>query len=86
MTRSRAIEPDKLPACRHAKKRVRRDRTFSGLSRKALSNKAIAGRLFITERTVEAHVKQIFLKLPLETNPDSHRRMLAALTYLRPAT
>jgi DNA-binding NarL/FixJ family response regulator len=36
-----------------------------------LSNKAIAGRLFVTERTVEAHVKQIFLKLHLNANPES---------------
>jgi serine/threonine-protein kinase len=48
-----------------------------------LSNKAIAARLFVTERTVEAHVKQIFLKLHLNTNPDSHRRVLAVLAYLR---
>jgi serine/threonine-protein kinase len=50
-----------------------------------LSNKAIAARLFVTERTVEAHVKQIFLKLHLDTNPDSHRRVLAVLAYLRAA-
>ena len=29
-----------------------------------LSNKAIAARLYVTERTVEAHVTQIFLKTP----------------------
>jgi DNA-binding NarL/FixJ family response regulator len=48
-----------------------------------LSNRAIAARLFVTERTVEAHVKQIFLKLDLNTDPDSHRRVLAVLAYLR---
>lgn len=51
-----------------------------------LSNKAIAGRLFVTERTVEAHVKQIFLKLHLSADSDSHRRVLAVLAYLRAAT
>jgi DNA-binding NarL/FixJ family response regulator len=54
-----------------------------GLVAEGLSNKAIAARLFVTERTVEAHVKQIFLKLRLETNPASHRRVLAVLAYLR---
>ena len=48
-----------------------------------LSNRAIATRLFVTDRTVEAHVKQIFLKLSLASDPDSHRRVLAVLTYLR---
>jgi DNA-binding NarL/FixJ family response regulator len=60
-----------------------REREVLGLVAEGLSNKAIAGRLFVTERTVEAHVKQIFLKLRLETNPESHRRVLAVLAYLR---
>jgi DNA-binding NarL/FixJ family response regulator len=60
-----------------------REREVLGLVAEGLSNKAIAGRLFVTERTVEAHVKQIFLKLRLEANPESHRRVLAALAYLR---
>jgi DNA-binding NarL/FixJ family response regulator len=47
------------------------------------SNKAIAAELFITERTVEAHVKQIFLKLGLMDSPEHHRRVLAVLTFLR---
>ena len=63
-----------------------REREVLGLVAEGLSNKAIAGRLFVTERTVEAHVKQVFLKLHLETNPDSHRRVLAVLAYLRTAT
>ena len=48
-----------------------------------LSNKAIAARMVVTERTVEAHVSQIFLKLRLDDDLDSHRRVLAVLTYLR---
>jgi DNA-binding NarL/FixJ family response regulator len=60
-----------------------REREVLGLVAEGLSNSAIAGRLFITERTVEAHVKQIFLKLRLDLNPESHRRVLAVLAYLR---
>ena len=50
--------------------------------RKASRTAQLAGRLFITERTVEAHVKQIFLKLGLDLNPDSYRRVLAVLACL----
>jgi len=59
-----------------------REREVLGLVAEGLSNSAIAGRLFVTPRTVEAHVKQVFLKLRLETNPESHRRVLAVLAYL----
>jgi DNA-binding NarL/FixJ family response regulator len=60
-----------------------REREVLGLVAEGLSNRAIAGRLFVTERTVEAHVKQIFQKLRLEARPESHRRVLAVLAYLR---
>ena len=62
-----------------------REREVLALVAEGLSNRAIASRLFVTERTVEAHVKQIFLKLGLEVNPESHRRVLAVLAYLRSA-
>ena len=60
-----------------------RERETLGLLAEGLSNRAIAERLVVTERTVEAHVKQIFMKLDLDASPDSHRRVLAVLAYLR---
>jgi DNA-binding NarL/FixJ family response regulator len=63
-----------------------REREALELVAEGLSNQAIAARLVVTERTVEAHVKQIFMKLGLDANPDSHRRVLAVLAYLRAAT
>jgi len=62
-----------------------REREVLGVVAEGLSNQGIASRLFITERTVEAHVKQIFAKLRLDANPESHRRVLAVLAYLRTA-
>jgi DNA-binding NarL/FixJ family response regulator len=60
-----------------------REREVLALVAEGLSNKAIAARLFVSERTVEAHVKQIFMKLDLEVDPESHRRVRAVLAYLR---
>ncbi len=54
-----------------------------GLIAEGMSNRAIAGRLFITERTVEAHVTQIFQKLELFESPNQQRRVLAVLAFLR---
>jgi DNA-binding NarL/FixJ family response regulator len=48
-----------------------------------MSNRAIAARLYVTERTVEAHVTQIFQKLRLPESADQHRRVLAVLAFLR---
>jgi DNA-binding NarL/FixJ family response regulator len=46
------------------------------------SNQAIASRLYITDKTVEAHVRAIFTKLELPTAADDHRRVLAVLAFL----
>jgi DNA-binding NarL/FixJ family response regulator len=67
-------------------KLTEREREVLALVAEGLSNRAIAARLFVTERTIEAHVKQIFLKLGLNTDPGSHRRVLAVLAYLRNMT
>ena len=60
-----------------------REREVLGLIAEGMSNKAIAARLYVTDRTVEAHVTQIFQKLGLPESPDQHRRVLAVLAFLR---
>ncbi len=60
-----------------------REHEVLGLVAEGLSNAAIGQRLFITERTVEAHVKQIFQKLGIDQAPETNRRVLAVLVYLR---
>jgi DNA-binding NarL/FixJ family response regulator len=60
-----------------------REREVLGLVAEGFSNRAIAGRLFVTERTVEGHVQQVFLKLGLAVDPESHRRVRAVLAYLQ---
>jgi DNA-binding NarL/FixJ family response regulator len=60
-----------------------REREVLALVAEGMSNRAIAERLFITERTVETHTSQIFLKLRLQDSPETHRRVLAVLAFLR---
>ncbi len=60
-----------------------RDREVLSLVAEGQSNKSIARRLFVTERTVEAHVSQIFLKLHIDEDADSNRRVLAVVAFLR---
>ena len=46
-----------------------------------LSNTAVADRLVVSERTVEAHIRSVFLKLGL-SDEGTNRRVLAVLAYL----
>ena len=60
-----------------------REHEVLALVAEGLSNRAIAERIYVADRTVEAHVTQIFLKLGVDTSPQSHRRVLAVLSFLR---
>jgi serine/threonine-protein kinase len=60
-----------------------RERQVLALMAEGRSNRGICDRLFLSPKTIEAHVKRIFMKLGLEQSPDDHRRVLAVITYLR---
>jgi DNA-binding NarL/FixJ family response regulator len=60
-----------------------RERTVLEEMAEGRSNNAIAERMFLSDRAVERHVSAIFSKLSLTATPESHRRVLAVLTYLR---
>jgi DNA-binding NarL/FixJ family response regulator len=59
-----------------------REKAVLGLMAQGRSNHAIANGLFVTEKTVEAHIRAIFIKLNLSPTADDHRRVLAVITYL----
>ena len=62
-----------------------REREILGLMAEGLNNAGIARRLFVSERTVEAHVRHLLLKLDIAQTEDRHRRVLAVLAYLSEA-
>ncbi len=63
-----------------------RERAVLGLVAEGRMNRGIAAELYITERTVEAHIKQVFMKLGLRDDIGGHRRVLAANTTSRTRT
>ena len=59
-----------------------REREVLALMAEGRSNSGIARRLWVTEGTVEKHVRSILTKLTLPETDDDHRRVLAVLTFL----
>ncbi|MGD0386074.1 MAG: response regulator transcription factor [Solirubrobacteraceae bacterium] len=59
-----------------------REREVLALMAEGRSNRAIGERLFVTEHTIEKHIKNILGTLGLPISSDNHRRVLAVITYL----
>jgi DNA-binding NarL/FixJ family response regulator len=59
-----------------------REREVLGLMAEGRSNAGIARCLWVTEGTVEKHVRSILMKLRLPDTGDDHRRVLAVLAFL----
>ncbi|MFC7819864.1 response regulator transcription factor [Streptomyces sp. NPDC057367] len=62
---------------------TRREREVLALMAEGRSNESITQRLGVGDKTVETHVRNIFIKLGLEPDPEGHRRVLAVLAYLQ---
>jgi DNA-binding NarL/FixJ family response regulator len=59
-----------------------RERDVLALMAEGRSNTGIGRRLWITESTVEKHIRSVMTKLNLPDTDDDHRRVLAAITFL----
>ena len=59
-----------------------REREVLALMAEGRSNAGIAHKLWVTEGTVEKHVRSILSKLRLPETADDHRRVLAVIAYL----
>ncbi len=59
-----------------------REREVLALMAEGRSNAGIARRLWVTDGTVEKHVRSIMSKLGLRETPDDHRRVRAVVTFL----
>ena len=59
-----------------------REQEVLALMAEGRSNAGIARQLWVTEGTVEKHVRSILTKLNLQETDDAHRRVLAVLTFL----
>ena len=59
-----------------------REREVLALMAEGRSNAGIAHRLWVTEGTVEKHVRRILTKLDLAETGEDHRRVLAVITFL----
>jgi serine/threonine-protein kinase PknK len=60
-----------------------REREVLALMAEGRSNAGIAKRLWVTEGTVEKHVRSILQKLNLAETEQDHRRVLAVVTFLQ---
>jgi len=84
-----AVDPaivQELVNVRHREDRLERltprEREVLEVMAEGASNAGIARRLWVTEGTVEKHVRSILAKLQLPDTTDAHRRVLAVLTFL----
>jgi DNA-binding NarL/FixJ family response regulator len=59
-----------------------REQEVLALMAEGLTNAGIARRLWLTERTVESHIRNLLTKLGIVDESGGHRRVLAVLTFL----
>jgi serine/threonine-protein kinase PknK len=59
-----------------------REQAVLALMAEGMTNAGIASRLWLTERTVESHIRNLLNKLGILDEAGGHRRVLAVLAFL----
>src|SRR5262249_11951971 len=73
-----------MPAARDPLAQLsQREREVLALVAEGRTDRGIAEQLFVTRKTVEAHVRSIFRKLELPTDASENRRVHAVLAFLQ---
>ncbi len=88
-----ALDPDVVTALLHPRPTTPgpletltdRETQVLALMAEGRANSGIARRLWLSEKTVENHIRAIMTKLALYDSTDDNRRVLAVVTYLRAA-
>lgn len=60
-----------------------RERQVLALMAQGLTNAALSEQLFVSVKTVEGYIRNVFTKLGLQPGEREHRRVLAVLQFLR---
>lgn len=76
------VAPQRGTAASSLERLTDRERDVLALVAQGLTNAGVARRLVVSERTVEAHLRAVFLKLGITDNGDDHRRVRAVITFL----
>jgi DNA-binding NarL/FixJ family response regulator len=74
---SRSRQPDPLDEL------TPREREILVLIAEGRSNQGICRALWLSPKTVESHIRNVFAKLDIQAAPDDNRRVLAVLAHLR---
>ena len=59
-----------------------REQEILGLMAQGWTNAAICRELWLSPKTVESHVRSIFMKLGLKDGAQEHRRVAAVLAFI----
>jgi DNA-binding NarL/FixJ family response regulator len=76
------VSPTRLQVGASVEALTERERDVLALVAQGLTNSAVARELLVSERTVETHMRSIFLKLRIPDSGDDHRRVRAVIAYL----